>query len=128
MSSNTEDYFRLTGFDEETGEPKYAAKLYGRRSLKRKKRKKSYLATIKAKILVSKRQEFPDEETMDKDTLEEIGMAEDDVYETVSEADECEDAVDAENARGNADEADNVRENVSEAHDVGVKDGDKKEE
>lgn len=109
MSSKTEDYFRLTGFDEETGEPQYAAKLYGRRSLKKKKRKKGYLATIKAKILVSKRQEFPDEETMDKDTLEEIGMGDDDVYETVSEAD-------------------SVRENAGEADDTGEEDSDKKEE
>ncbi|MCM1170910.1 MAG: AI-2E family transporter [Clostridium sp.] len=101
MSSDTEDYFRLIGFDEETGEPKYAAKLYGRRNhLKKKKRKKGYFATIKAKLLVKKRQEFPDEETLDKDTLEEINMAEDDVYETVNESEddvhETDDAYDTE--------------------------------
>lgn len=87
MSSKTEDYFRLIGFDEETGEPRYAEKLYGRRPIK-KRRKKSYFATIKAKILVNKRKEFPDEETLDKDTLEEINMSDKDVYEVIEESKE----------------------------------------
>lgn len=47
LSSKTEDYFRLTGFDSETGEPKYAEKLYGRRSIKNKK--KNFFQRIKAK-------------------------------------------------------------------------------
>ncbi|MCM1272988.1 MAG: AI-2E family transporter [Clostridium sp.] len=47
LSSKTEDYFRLTGFDTETGEPKYAQKLYGRRPIKNKK--KNFFQRIKAK-------------------------------------------------------------------------------
>lgn len=85
MSSKTEDYFRLIGFNEETGEPMYAAKLYGRKSIKKRKRKKGYFAAIKAKIIVKKRQALPDEETLDKDTLEEINMDDDDVYEEIDE-------------------------------------------
>ena len=46
---------------------------------------------------------------MDKDTLEELGMGDDDVYETVSEAD-------------------SVRENAGETDDTGEEDSDKKEE
>ncbi len=91
MSSKTEDYFRLIGFNEETGEPMYAAKLYGRRRIKKRKRKKGYFATIKAKILVKKRQALPDEETLDKDTLEEINMDDDDVYEEIEETEYTED-------------------------------------
>ena len=81
LSSNTSDYFRLIGFDEETGEPVYRAREEGRKSIKRRK---SYLETIKAKIVVKKRQSFPDENTLDKDTLEEINMTDKDIYEEIS--------------------------------------------
>lgn len=39
MSSRTEDYFRLKGFDEETGEPIYRDKHEKRKSLRQKRRK-----------------------------------------------------------------------------------------
>lgn len=40
LSSNTEDYFRLKGFDEETGEPIYRKKHdFGRKTVKKKKKK-----------------------------------------------------------------------------------------
>lgn len=42
LSSKTEDYFRLKGFDEETGEPIYRKKHdFGRRTIKQRKKKKS---------------------------------------------------------------------------------------
>ena len=39
LSSRTEDYFRLKGFDEESGEPLYRDKHEKRRSIRQKKRK-----------------------------------------------------------------------------------------
>ncbi|MDE6025279.1 MAG: AI-2E family transporter [Lachnospiraceae bacterium] len=59
LSSKTEDYFRLTGFDDETGEPKYAEKFYGRRTIKNKK--KSFFQRIKDKR-DAKKEDVSDEE------------------------------------------------------------------
>ena len=43
LSSNTEDYFRLKGFDEETGEPIYRKKHdFARRSVKKRKKKSMF--------------------------------------------------------------------------------------
>lgn len=43
LSSNTEDYFRLKGFDEETGEPIYRKKHdFARRSIKKRKKKSMF--------------------------------------------------------------------------------------